>query len=114
MQSSEKKEAVRKFKERKVLLGIYAVRCTISGRVWVGSARNLDAAKNRIWFGLRNGGYIEKDLQQEWNAQGEPSFEYEILEALEGDLHPLAVNDLLKQKCNHWVAQLAAKQLLPG
>jgi hypothetical protein len=115
MQSNiEKKEAIRKFKEQKPLLGIYAVRCTATGRVWVGSARNLDANRNRTWFTLRSGGHIEKSLQQEWNAQGEPSFEYEILETLEGDLHPLAVKDLLNEKCNHWVAQLAAKALLPG
>jgi hypothetical protein len=110
----EKKEAIRKFKEQKPLLGVYAIRCTASGPVWVGTSRNLDATRNGTWFSLRNGSYIDKPLQQEWNAHGEPSFTYEILETLEGDLHPLAVRDLLKEKCNHWVAQLSAKPLLPA
>jgi hypothetical protein len=66
MQSNiEKKEAIRKFKEHKPLLGVYAVRCMASGRVWVGTSRNLDATRNGIWFSLRNGGYIDKALQRE-------------------------------------------------
>jgi len=51
----DKKEAIRKYKEQKAPLGAYAVRCTISGRAWVGASRNLDATKNGCWFMLRNG-----------------------------------------------------------
>jgi hypothetical protein len=107
----DKKEAIRKFKEQKVLLGVYAVRCTTSGRVWVGTSRNLDATRNGCWFCLRTGSHIDKSLQQEWNAQGEPAFQYEILETLDGDLHPLAVADLLKETGKHWVAQLSARSI---
>ena len=108
----DKKEAIRKFKERKPLSGAYAVRCATSGRVWVGAARNLDAAHNGCWFSLRIGSHIDKSLQAEWNAHGEPAFQYEILETLDGDLHALAVADLLKEKRSHWIAQLAARPLL--
>ena len=108
----EKKEAIRKFKEQKPLLGAYAVRCTTSGLVWVGTSRNLDATRNGCWFILRSGGHVEKSLQQEWNAQGEAAFQYEILETLEGDLHPLAIPDLLKQARTRWVDQLNARPLL--
>ena len=109
MQSNDaKKEAVRKFKEQKPLQGVYAVRCTASGRVWVGTSRNLDATRNGCWFCLRTGSHIDKSLQEEWNAHGEPAFQYEIVETLEGDSHPLAVADLLKEKGKHWVAELSA------
>ena len=110
----DKKEAIRKFKERKPLAGIFAIRCTANGRVWVGTSRNLDATRNGSWFSLRLGSHIDKPLQEEWNAHGEPAFEYEILETLESDLHPLAVADLLKEKGKHWVAQMSARPLLPG
>ena len=106
-----KKEAIRKFKERKVALGVFAVRCTASGRVWVDSSRNLDAAKNGTWFGLRNGGHRDKSLQEEWNAHGEGAFQYEILEKLEDDVHPLAVADRLKEMRSRWIAQLGARGL---
>lgn len=105
----DKKEAIRKFKERKPLLGVFAVRCAASGAVWVGTSRNLDATRNGLWFGLRTGSYIDKSIQADWNAHGEPAFQYEILETLDGDLHPLAVKDLLKEKGKHWVAQLSAR-----
>jgi hypothetical protein len=108
----EKKEAIRKFKEQKPLLGAYAVRCTASGRVWVGASRNLDATKNGCWFSLRSGGHIEKSLQKEWNEHGEAAFQYEILEMLDGDLHALAIADLLKQTRQRWVEQLSALPLL--
>jgi hypothetical protein len=108
----EKKDAIRKFKEQKPLLGAYAVRCTLSGRVWVGASRNLDATKNGCWFTLRSGSHIEKSLQQEWNEHGEPAFQYEILETLDSDLHALAITDLLKETRQRWVEQLSAQPLL--
>jgi hypothetical protein len=108
----DKKEAIRKYKEQKAPLGAYAVRCTISGRAWVGASRNLDATKNGCWFMLRNGGHIDKSLQSEWNQHGEAAFQYKILETLDEDLHTLAIADLLKQTRDRWVEQLSATALL--
>lgn len=107
-----RKEAIRKFKEIKPALGIYAVRCPANGRAWVGMARNLDATRNRSWFSLRNGMHQNKSLQQEWNIHGEAAFQYEILERLEEDVHPLALDDLLKTKKRDWAARLNAQPLL--
>jgi hypothetical protein len=72
-----------------------AVRCTATGRVWAGSSGNLDAARNRFWFCLRNGSHPDKALQDEWNAHGEHTFQYEILEKLDDDVPPLEVTDVL-------------------
>ncbi len=104
-----RKEAARKFKEKKAALGVFAVRCTASGRVWVDASRNLDAAKNGSWFGLRSGSHRDKSLQAEWNAYGEGSFEYEILERLEDDVHPLAIAERLKEMRGRWIARLGAR-----
>jgi hypothetical protein len=106
--TAERREATRKFKERKPRVGVFAVRCTATAQTWVGSAQNLDATKNRFWFCLRNGNHPAKSLQNEWNARGEQTFQYEILEELEDDLSPLAIMDLLKEKKYYWVAQLGA------
>ncbi len=78
-----RKEAIRQFKERKPFLGIFAVRCASTGKLWVGSSRNLYAVQNSTWFSLRLGGYYDPSLQQEWNAQGESAFTLEILETRE-------------------------------
>ncbi|MGC1460771.1 MAG: GIY-YIG nuclease family protein [Terracidiphilus sp.] len=112
MQSKEsKKEAVRQFKERKSLLGAYAIRCTVTGRVWVGASKNLNATKNGSWFTLRNGLHREKSLQEEWTAHGESAFLYEILVELDEDIHPLEVDDLLKEQKQKWLLQLGARPL---
>jgi hypothetical protein len=103
-----RKEAIREFKERKPTVGVYAVRCTATGQVWLDAFRNLEAVKNGAWFSLRNGSHRCKSLQEEWNVHGEAAFEFEILEKLDEDVHPMAVMDLLKQKRNHWIAQLGA------
>lgn len=84
MQSSlERKRAIREFKERKPSRGTFSVRCTASNHVWVGATNNLNAAKNSLWFSLGIGSHPVNSLQSEWNAHGEPSFQYEILEELE-------------------------------
>ena len=107
-----RKEAIRKFKERKPLLGAYAIRCTVTGHVWVGVSRNLEASKNGSWFTLRSGSHREKSLQDEWNAYGEPAFEYEILVVLDEEVHPLEVDDLLKAQKQNWAVRLGARPLL--
>ena len=103
-----RKEAIRKFKEQKPLRGGFAVRCTATGRVWAGSSGNLHVAKNHFWFSLRIGSHLDKALQDEWNAHGEHTFQYEILEKLDDDVPPLEVADILKEKRRHWIAQLGA------
>lgn len=111
LSKESRKEAVRKYKELKPLLGTYAVRCTASGRVWVGTSRNLDATRNGCWFTLRSGSHLEKSLQTEWNAYGEAAFAYEILASLDDEVHPIQMNDLLKEQKNSWVVRLGAQPL---
>jgi hypothetical protein len=106
-----RKEVIKKFKERKSLLGAFAVRCTATGQVWVGASRNLDATKNGSWFCLRNGSHHDRSLQQEWNVNGESAFQYEILERLRDNPLPLAVPDLLKDCRSRWIARLSARPL---
>lgn len=107
-----RKEAIRQYKERKPLRGAYSIRCSSTGSVWVGSSTNLEATRNRVWFSLRTGGHPDRSLQAEWNAQSESSFEYQILEKLEDDLHPFDVARLLHLKKTHWIANLNAQSLM--
>jgi hypothetical protein len=107
-----RKEAIREFKERKTPRGVFAIRCAKTNRVWVGASRNLDAAKNGYWFGLGTGKHLDKSLQGEWTAQGEPEFSYEILEKLDDDVHPMELTDLLKAKQSEWVEREGADRLL--
>jgi hypothetical protein len=106
-----RKESIRKFKEQKTPLGAYAVRCTVTGRVWVGVSRNLNATHNGCWFILRSGSHYDKSLQEDWNTHGESAFAYEILETLDDDIHPMALDSILKDKKLEWVTRLNAVPL---
>ena len=113
MDKSLRRQAVRDFKERKVLRGIFAVRCAASGEVWVGAARNLDQQQNAIWFGLKNGGYINRAVQAAWTAHGEAGLAFEVLETFDDEaMSPVGRADLAKARAAHWRDQLGAAKLV--
>ena len=106
---AERKEAARQFKERKPSPGIYALRCRTTGRAWVDSSPNLDAAQNSQLFQLRQRLHRNKELQTEWNTQGEGSFEFNILEVLPEDTPSLNLRDLLVERKHAWMEQSIAR-----
>ncbi len=112
LSSESRKQAIRNFKEQKPTIGIYAIRSLTTGHTWVGMSRNLEAAKNSSWFQLRSGLHKEGSLQEEWVAQGESAFQFEVLDRLDEDVHPLAIHDRLKLKKSDWIARLDARPLL--
>jgi hypothetical protein len=108
-----RKEAIKEFKARKVARGVFAVRCTATGKVWVESSLNLDAAQNGLWHFLRNGHHDDKGLQAEWNVHGAEAFQFEVLEELDEDVLAIEARDLLKEKKLHWTAHFGARMLSP-
>ena len=112
LSSEEKKRAIRQYKERKPLVGVFAVRCAAGGQVWVGFSRNLDATRNSVWFSLSSGVHRDRALQEEWNAHGELGFSYEVLEKFEDDVPAIAIRDRLKDRKQHWMSELGARGLL--
>jgi hypothetical protein len=111
MDTIARKEATRKFKERKPTRGVFAVRSATTGLVWVGSFTNLEAMRTRLWFSLRQGNHRDRRLQDEWNARGEQTFRYEIVEKFDEELCDIEVSDLLKERRRHWAVELGARTL---
>ena len=103
---NNRKEAIRAYKERKIPRGIYVVRCTATGKTWVGSSPNLEAARNLVWMQLKMGLHRNVDLQGAWNDHGEATFEFEIAETLDPDILEMAIRDELKSKRGEWAAKL--------
>ncbi len=110
--NTERREATKAYKERKISRGLFAVRCPTANQVWVGFSLNLDATRNGLWFGLRCGTHLDKPLQAAWNERGEQAFEYEVLEVLDDDVSPIAIRDVLKAKRTDWAARVGARVLL--
>jgi len=108
---ASRRQIAEEFKERKVPQGIYAIRCTATGDVWVGSSTNLNAAQNSQWFQLRGGLHRSASLQQSWTHHTEQVFAFEVLEKFDEDVSPLLLNDLLRSKKKTWVETLQAQAL---
>jgi len=60
--------------------GIYQITCTGNGKIYIGSAQNLEQRRRAHWKRLK-GGYHENDyLQHAWNKYGADSFVFVIIE----------------------------------
>jgi hypothetical protein len=106
-----RRQIAEEFKERKMPQGIFAIRCAVTGELWVGSSTNLEAAKNSLWFQLRAGLGRCASLQKAWKLNGEEEFAYEIVEKLDDDFSPLLLHDTLWEKKKEYAAQLGAQVL---
>jgi hypothetical protein len=69
-------------RERKIPMGVYAVRNLATGLVRLGSSVNVAAKLNRHRFTLQLGSHLDKALQAEWWRDGAGSFVFEVLDLL--------------------------------
>ena len=74
-----KKELKEEYKQMKFRMGVFQVRNTINGKIYVDSSVNLDMIWNRHRTQLNFGVHPNVQLQQEWNEMGADNFVYEIV-----------------------------------
>jgi len=104
-----RKELLAAYREKKPRPGVFAVRCTVTGQVWVQAAVNLDTCRNGVWFPLKLGSHPNKALQAEWKAHGAEAFLIEDIETLDGeDLAGWELTSKLKSRERHWRETLGA------
>lgn len=97
-------------RERKIPMGIYALRNRTTGLVRLGSSVNVPAAMNRHHFTLRTGSHLDRVLQAEWWRDGSDSFVFEIVDLLpEKDEPGFDWADDLVALLALWTAQLGDK-----
>jgi hypothetical protein len=111
MDNARKKELTRAAKEEKARPGIFAIRCGVTGAVWIAKCNDLDKRKAGLWFQLNMGGFTGKSLQAAWNAHGEDAFAFVELEEIKDD-NELLVPGLLKEREAHWRQELSAAALV--
>jgi len=61
-------------------MGVFLIRNTINGKVFVDSSLNIPGKINRLTFQLNAGLHPSKSLQADWNEFGKDVFEFETLE----------------------------------
>ncbi|MGG0888173.1 GIY-YIG nuclease family protein [Cytobacillus horneckiae] len=78
---NRKKELKQMYKETKVESGVYEIRNVRNDKRFIASTPNLKTLNGKK-FTLKNGTFINKALQEDWNSHGEDSFEFTVLEVL--------------------------------
>jgi hypothetical protein len=109
MRHVDRKAALAAYKERKVVAGIYLLRCLATGQRWAGQAPDLSTIRNRVWFMLRHGSHRGRSLQAAWNANGEDAFTFEELERLDEKALEAGRERVMKARLAHWCAELGAE-----
>ncbi|MCO5072644.1 MAG: GIY-YIG nuclease family protein [Rhizobiaceae bacterium] len=108
MRHADRKTAIAEYKKRKVVAGIFVVRCVPSGQCWAGSAPDLSAVENRLWFSLRLGTGRNPAMQHAYREYGRSAFTYEEAEALPEEEDAYIRGKKLRERLEHWCARLDA------
>lgn len=111
MEQEKRRVAVAAYRERKVVPGIYAVRCAPTGECWVGRAPDLSTIHNRLWFTLRHGSCPHRTLQQAWRENGPEAFTFERVEELDPEELGFALDRVIGERHQHWCEQLSAGRI---
>jgi hypothetical protein len=78
-----KKEIKEAYKKLKFRMGVFQIRNTVTGKIFVEGSTDLTAIWNRYRFALNLGGHTNEELQRDWKELGEDKFLFEILEEIE-------------------------------
>ncbi|RQO65987.1 LuxR family transcriptional regulator [Pedobacter sp. KBW06] len=115
MDKQVKKKYREDFENKKVVMGILAIRNSQNGKVFLKPTLNAEAWINKTKFMLKHGQFENTELQYDWNTFGEDLFSFEMLEVLRENENPFfdhqkelskmkqAVSEsLLKRKIEHY------------
>jgi len=75
-------ELKRSYKENLPAMGIYQIKNSANGKIFIGSAHNLPGIINSQRFQLKLGSHKNRQLQADWKEFGEAQFSFEILDEL--------------------------------
>jgi predicted transcriptional regulator len=104
---SKHAEIKREYKQTLRRAGIYQIKNTINGKVFLGSSTNLHGPLNRDKFMLSTGMHKNEQLQKDWKELGPEAFSLEILEVIEPKDDPnFSLEDELTLLEQIWIEKL--------
>lgn len=83
-----RKALIAEYKRTPKEMGVYAIRNTVNGKLYVATSRDLKARFNRHRMDLKMGSENVKPLLKDWKTLGESCFEFEVLDRLEPSDEP--------------------------
>lgn len=78
----DNKRLKKEYKENPRPSGVFLIRNTVNGKVFVGAGLDIAGIVNRHRFDLTKGGHRNKKLQAEWNEFGGEKFDFEIVDQI--------------------------------
>lgn len=87
-------------------IGIYIIRNTVNGKVYIGQSRRLQNRKYCHFNSLEKGKHYNKHLQRSYNTYGSDAFKFEILEYCD-----IAILD---EREKYWIKQYDAMNIHKG
>ena len=82
MDSNSKKELQAKYKEREIIGGVFLIRNTLTNKVLIEGATDLNSSRNRFEFSRKTGSCVYLKLRDDWMKQEHSQFVFEVLEEL--------------------------------
>lgn len=78
-----RKELKNAYKNRLAVGGVFCIRCSGSGRVWIKSTKDMQGQINKFRFAVANNACPEPGMRDDWIRYGIDSFSFHIMEELE-------------------------------
>lgn len=102
-----REELKREYKGRAKPAGVFQIKNTANGKVFLGSSMNIEGPLNAHRFFLETNHHQNKTLQQEWNEFGGDKFVFEILEEVKVTADPnFNLDDELTLLEEIWIGKL--------
>lgn len=82
------KKIKQEYKQQTQPHGIFQIRNNQTGKILIGSSKNLRGTWNSYRFQLKMGASMNRNLQEDWNKFGAGAFSFEVLDELEPNDDP--------------------------
>ncbi|WP_339950156.1 GIY-YIG nuclease family protein [uncultured Albimonas sp.] len=109
MAKVDRKAALAAWKETRRRPGVWLVRCEATGEAWVGAGRDLDAARNRFEFSMRQGTPMLSYMKASLASHGAGAFVFEEVETLSEAVEEIALPRELKARRDAAAERLGAR-----
>jgi DNA-binding HxlR family transcriptional regulator len=105
--SSQRKELKRASKQQVADIGVYQIRNTANGKLYLGSSTNLAGERNSRLFQLKMGKVVfSRELQEDLTRHGAENFKFSVLAVLDPPKPGEDVARLLAELELSWLEQL--------
>lgn len=95
------------YKQNSPEMGVYQIRNTSNGKIYVGSSQNLEGTRNSRLFQLRMGKIVfSRELQNDLSQYGADCFEFSVVDVLKEPEPEVNVERLLSALELHWLDKL--------